>query len=327
MKELAHSALNVPEGGMYFTSLVGEAYRRGIIDEAAVVSVRAQCVGLLGDRIERYTGGESSSVPVETAEMLLGGVIYTVGAGCAAFSSPEEAIGAIMSGGVRPVFISGRKRLAAKLNTARLMYSRLLPALLPLKNAAYNATVRDGLAAYFKVMRDPRRMDFKPQDNVITADYPLCIPLDHLTGVEFIERYIASLSLENAFCALFDRRMIFGLDAENDPEEIENFFEKILLLCAFCALTEGGETFPAERMRRLDVTGAQLAVLSRSAKTPTLSPGVLCAAITSRLGIKSVSMKEYIAISLRGTVKRIASAYEAGALDALLRSCRAAELS
>ena len=63
----------------YLSSFLREAYRQGLLNDVELEGIQMQILHLLARQTERYTGGESSSVRVETAQGLLLSIFYSIG--------------------------------------------------------------------------------------------------------------------------------------------------------------------------------------------------------------------------------------------------------
>lgn len=116
------------------------------------------------------------------------------------------------------------------------MYIKVKQNKLKTKNTTYNNTIFGGIQGFLKIY-DP---DFNAQDMKITADYPLYNNLiGKQEGVEFINKYVNSLYIENQFCNLFPSENIEHLLNGYSPEYedlVINIFEIVLLEAIACKL-------------------------------------------------------------------------------------------
>ncbi|MEG1103637.1 MAG: DUF6179 domain-containing protein, partial [Oscillospiraceae bacterium] len=210
----------------YFASLTEEAYRKGLLYENDIEKLQMDILALLAYKTERYTSGESSSVRVEIAESIMASNMYTIGIYLKAFPIPDDAISALSGESVMQLYTAGRRKIAAKLRTAKLLYGKVRDSRLKTENHCYNETVSGSLKQFFKTYNP----DFKAQDINITADYPLCVSINNLVGVEFIAQYLQALYCENMFCALFRKdsinNLLLGYD-KHYSSLIFNVFEQV----------------------------------------------------------------------------------------------------
>ena len=172
--------LSAPENvDLSLIPLTEYGLRHGLLTEDDLRRLRAENLPLLRRQAERLTGGRSSSLPAETAGALLDSVFYTVSLALKRCASPEEALTLLRQQPLDTLFAVGQKRLARKVQAARLMHDELTRSLFSTPNAFYRATLVDGIAGFFKLYRPA----LFAQETHITADYPLFLPLQNQTGI------------------------------------------------------------------------------------------------------------------------------------------------
>ena len=168
--------LSAPENvDLSLIPLTEYGLRHGLLTEDDLRRLRAESLPLLRCQAERLTGGRSSSLPAETAGALLDSVFYTVSLALKRCASPEEALTMLQQQPLDTLFAAGQKRLARKVQAARLMHDELTRSLFSTPNAFYRATLVDGIAGFFKLYRPA----LFAQETHITADYAL-IPMNLL---------------------------------------------------------------------------------------------------------------------------------------------------
>lgn len=168
--------LSAPENvDLSLIPLTEYGLRHGLLTEDDLRRLRAESLPLLRCQAERLTGGRSSSLPAETAGALLDSVFYTVSLALKRCASPEEALTLLQQQPLDTLFAAGQKRLARKVQAARLMHDELTRSLFSTPNAFYRATLVDGIAGFFKLYRPA----LFAQETHITADYAL-IPMNLL---------------------------------------------------------------------------------------------------------------------------------------------------
>ncbi len=158
-----------------------------------------EITALLGERIARYTMGDSTSVRVETAVRLLGGIAF-----CAELHKSSARLNVPLSASLADRCAAGAreaKRLTAR---ARLLLEQAKRFAPPVVNIGYLDTLRalpDFFAQY--------DADFFAQDIPCSIDYPLCQPVsDALLGVLFVQDYLRRWLTESAFLRALDENLL-----------------------------------------------------------------------------------------------------------------------
>ena len=80
----------------YLMSLLAEGQRCGLVSDRDMARLLAESLTLLSRQGDTWSRGQSSSLPAEKAQLLLGSVFYTAGLALKAAATPETA--AHMSG-------------------------------------------------------------------------------------------------------------------------------------------------------------------------------------------------------------------------------------
>jgi len=174
-------------------------------DIAAYAEAPEEVFALLQDRIQRYTMGDSTSVPVDTARRLLESIAY-----CAELNRrfPEQDIppGAALPARWR-AGVKQAKRIAARANMLLHQAQRMQP---PVKNTAYRDTIA-ALPVFFRAYD----ADFFAHEIPCSFDYPLCgaVP-DALFGAEYITEYLRRLLTESRLLRAFAPEALRALYAQ-----------------------------------------------------------------------------------------------------------------
>lgn len=157
---------------------------------------------LLSERIARYTMGDSSSVPAETARRLLEGIVFCVELNRlqpSAAVSPDALLRARWEAGVMEA-----KRLARRAKLLLREAERMQP---PVTNRGF----RDSLAAMEGFFR-AYDADFFVQELPCSLDYPLCHPVsDALLGVQYLLDYLRRWLMESLFLRAFPPDALISL--------------------------------------------------------------------------------------------------------------------
>lgn len=222
----------------YFKTLIEEAYNNEMLTNDDMVKLQMQILQLLGEKVYKYTGNDSTSIRKEVMDDILNSNSYTISIYLKTFRNPDEAIKMIKLKGLKIAYQEGRKKIDKMLNIIRVMYIKVKQNKLNIPNNTYNDTLIGGIKGYLKIY-DP---DFKAQDMKITADYPSYNNLiGKLEGVEFIKEYLSSIYLENVFCKKFSEEkinyLLYGY-SHDYKDLIINIFEIVLLEAIGCKLVK-----------------------------------------------------------------------------------------
>lgn len=171
-------------------------------DDAQAEAFRADTLSLLTERAARYTMGDSTSVPIETAERLLSGILYCIRLHLD--TSPDDA-------GARP---SPRALYEAGIRDAKKTQKRCLLLLRqaelappPVENAGYLDTLA-AIRSYLRYYDAENFADEIPADIV----YPLACPVpETLRGPSYAAAYLRGLLCENALLRRFPRETLSPL--------------------------------------------------------------------------------------------------------------------
>ena len=299
------------DGQQHFASLLGQGLACGLLAQADADRLRDESLALLAERIRRFTRGQSSSVPVEQAQRLLGGLTYTAGLALKAYSSPEDALTALGQGPLAALDEAGRRILHRKLASAQLLHRQLLGRLFQSPNVFYRATAVEGLAGFFRLYQPD---DF-PQELPISADYPVYQPITGVTGIEYMAQYLRCLAYENQFLLLFSAqrvdRLLQGVDAQYS-KLLMNLFGPALTAALGCVMT--GRPVPALQCDR-DGLGALLAGKDAS-QIETLLAAAL-ERLTAELGC-TAGLRGYLTASLPRLSAELHRAAKLGCLEAVV---------
>ncbi len=219
----------------YFQFLVQEGYRLSLIRPEELETLQYQIAELLADRFNRWTGGQSSSVPVETGQLIQQSAFYTVGYYLKSLPDAESALDELKSHRLEDLFQKGKERIEAVRKEAEALFHAVQKEPFATDVLAYNETLAEGLPMFFSSYD----ADFGAHDTPASIDYPLGNDKMNLTGIEYIYDYLRKLYLENKFCSLFDREEIHSLLRGYDRQYKEllfNIYDLILTNAVGCML-------------------------------------------------------------------------------------------
>ncbi|MDY4469068.1 MAG: DUF6179 domain-containing protein [Eubacteriales bacterium] len=186
----------------------------GEITEALYSLLSAQC--------KSFTGGQSSSLSVETVEALLSSICFSLS--CFANKYGQNALLKIPP---EKALEGARDILKKRIQLCKTLYLTLLRLPFQPDNVSYRDTV-NGMENFFKKYDYYFFADQVPCD----IDYQLCLQVnENLWGVEFLTEYIKRLICEGRFCGAFQRYEITALLANfgsRNDELLINVFTPVL---------------------------------------------------------------------------------------------------
>lgn len=180
----------------------------------------------------QFTSGDSSSVTYETARMLMEAILYCI----------EEYEKESSSFGVRTenrqeaafVYKLGSEAVREKVYKAKALYEDILKSFKDYSLRTLKETVLDGMPAFF-INYDPK---FKPQDHLLTLDYPTLGGISKLTGIDAIYQYLYNIRLENDFLKVFNtvniERLLERIMPDYKDTYYDNICEAVLLTVIGC---------------------------------------------------------------------------------------------
>ena len=212
----------------YFQSLIEQACSCGLLSDKELSAVQTDLLLILAEQTDKWSRGESSSIPTEKAQDIMFSILFVIGIQLKLYQNPEQAIDILKSEPLKLIFENGLKLVRRKMSVSRHLQKRILDNLLDTPNVYYRATIADGINGFFKLYRP----QFAAHEIHITADYPVFIGRSELQGIEFIEKYLRCIQAENAFCVCFApqdiHHLLCGLTQDYHSVPL-NIFEPVLL--------------------------------------------------------------------------------------------------
>ncbi len=240
---------------LYFQALFQEACIQGIFSQVQIERIQLEIIELLGKEIERYTNGESSSVPVEKAQEILQSITYCMGLYLKSIPDMEEKLELLQNQKISELFYKGMDTAAGLKNEASQLLINLQNNRLKIENIAYQDTILEGIPPFFH----DYNIEYAAQDIPGSVDYPLLRPETELLGVESAYDYIYHLSIENSFFMLFPTEninlLLKGFDKEAEHMLI-NIFELVLTNVLGCELL-------GIELTKLNITSAECSWLKK----------------------------------------------------------------
>ena len=165
----------------------------------------------------KYTGKASTSITYEAAQQLMKAVLYciqeyTFGAG-KDVPCPGKKVSA------REAYELGYELVLKKTQDARECYNQVAEYFDSYGNRAYEETFRKGIPEFF-LWYDAK---LKPQDHILTLDYPVLGDDVKACGIDRMYEYLWSIDQEQHFLERFPKAYVRTVNRERYPEYEEYF--------------------------------------------------------------------------------------------------------
>lgn len=221
----------------YFASLLAVAQKQKLVTEETIIRLQGEALSFLATQSDRLTRGGSTSVRTETAQALAASVFYTVGLALKNYPTPDDALQVLTTTPLSQIWEVGQAEIMRKRRMVEFLYTRLKNCLFATPNVFYRATLLDGIAGFLKSYRPA----LFSQEILITLDYPLCLPTEHLCGIERVEQYLRYADAENRFCCCFSAEKTHLLLQTVCPgyEQIPLNLYETVATAALCAVLSG----------------------------------------------------------------------------------------
>ncbi|MDF2474398.1 MAG: hypothetical protein K0R21_2180 [Anaerocolumna sp.] len=180
----------------------------------------------------QYTSGDSSSITYETARMLMEAILYSIKE-CERESSKfavrtEERLKPEVA------YNLGQEAVIAKVYQTKELYHALLEEFQDYGVKNLKDTVIEGMPAFF-IHYDPK---FKPQDHLLTLDYPTMGSIAPLCGIDAIYQYLKNMKIECDFLKAFDplniKKMLERIQPDYQNLYYDNVCDAVLLTIVGC---------------------------------------------------------------------------------------------
>lgn len=222
----------------------------GRLSDAHRKQFEAKLWQLMKVQVRRYTGGDSSSVPVELAEELLESVLFTLGIDPKGELNLDKLN---LEMAYEDLLKMGQKRLEKKLTCAKWLWHELCLQLSPLENISLHDTLK-GFDGFWKQYN----ASFFAHQIPCDIDYQLANPVPNTRkGVDYVIEYLTRLTLENTFLKAFETKRCkqvletYYLDYKG---LLVNLYEPVLYTALACNLL-------GKDVRRLSVKEVDLTVI------------------------------------------------------------------
>lgn len=269
---------------------------------------------LLGEQAVRYTMGESTSIPEETALELLESIVYTLD-----FAAERSGLGRreALRGELGALLAQGQKLLFEESRSVKRLWQRVRSCAMRVENVYYASTLKDA-GAYF-ARYDPTLFAHRVCADL---DYPLMEPVpDTIKGMSYMRVYFERLNIENRIVNAFDPALVDRLLCACVPEYKNAFFN----ICSLTLANAAGLSILRKDPRRLDISEEErelLAEILERAPENDIRPMLKGAAerLCRDIGRDAPAIIEYAERALEDMRPRILEALHAGDLSGIFVS-------
>lgn len=168
---------------------------------------------------DKYTGGMSTSVTYEKAQELMEAVLYCIREYEQEPSSGFELM-VTEDLPMEEIYKRGYELVVRKVKKMRLFYNTISKRFCSYECCNYENVIQNEMPEFFR-RYDPQ---FAPQKNLLMFDYPILLPLGKLTGIDAVEHYLSSISLEQRFLGAFDETYVCRILSAYDWNYREQFY-------------------------------------------------------------------------------------------------------
>lgn len=280
-----------------------------LLPELLNEQAQARLWQLLARQAQRYTMGDSSSLPEETARELLASICYTLDLYLReSGNSPQLLANADLD----QLLQQGRTLLQQKIAAAKRLYQQACLSAPAVDNISYRDTLLS-ISGFFQ------RYDytFLAQHIPCDIDYQLGHAVaETLPGVEYVAEYLRRLNIENDFLRRYDSHLLEGLLQRYCGDHqglLINLWEPVMVNSLGLALSGGNCLLlymNAEQQQQVELL---LHTLTEQQMQQRLA---LAAQRCCRsLGIEQQPALDYLLLTAAQLYPRLAAATESGSLD------------
>lgn len=270
--------------------------RFGGLSQAEEERVQNELWLLMERQVRKFTLGDSSSVPLETAEKLLKSIFFTLGLYLKNQGGFEANAQLVKQTSLALLFQAGQKHLAQIKEEVFALNTQVRQTAVALGNISYEDTLAE-LDQFFTAY------DIASLAHEIPCmlDYQLCLPCPDGPGIEYIRDYLSRLLMENQFLGHFDKAKISAL-LENYTQSYE---EDLINMCEPVFINAVGLEILGQDIFELEIRGENqrrlAAILADSG--PELKKAV--DGVCLKLGISEAKAKAYFRLAGQNLQSRV----------------------
>ena len=194
------------------------------ISEEDRMLIEVKIWNFLGNYINRYTMGDSTSIPIEIAEELLNSICFSLDLELRSINNANEIL---IEKDIEHLLKASWRKIESLIDYGKKLLEEVKNSSPNIENISYNDTVDEIEASFNKY--DYRFFAHKINCSI---DYQLASPIsEKLQGIEYINEYLKVLLIENQFCVSFNKdNIIYILKSycQDYKGLLINIFEPVL---------------------------------------------------------------------------------------------------
>lgn len=260
----------------------------------------------------RYTSGDSTSVPVETAEALFSSVCFCL----RLFPEDYKRQRFLLHHGIEQAFRKGLLAVEKRRDDGRQLWKAVCCQPLSVENIFLTDTLQN-IGLFWK-RYDPR---YFACEIPCSIDYPLAIPVsESLQGIDYVTLYLQRLAIENDFLCRFTRSTLVSVLNRASPEYRKlplNLFEPVAVNALGRGLLKGSADTLFISPEERDFLRGRFSEASRAELGTALqsSADLLATALKSSAG-----QRAYLRSFSTQLLPRLTAAFKNGGLDGIFLS-------
>lgn len=283
----------------------------GTLTAEELAIVQGKLWQFLGKQTRRFTVGDSSSIPVETAQDLMASIQFVLDMELGATGKVATLL---LSEDIETLYQAGIKRIENKIDESKRLWESACITAPDIENSSYQDTLQS-IGGFWK------RYDYRLFAHHIPCDidYQLCHPVsESLLGVAYLCTYLRHILTENRILHLFDRGLIIEILEQYCPD-----YKGLLInLCEPVITNAVGLALIYKQPISLYITEEdrlKLADLFRSFPAHKAKQALRAAAgrFCTVCGLRDSFTKSYVTQAAEELYPRISAALPSGNLDGI----------
>lgn len=185
--------------------------------------IQEKLLNLLSRQVERYTGGDSTSIRIELAQELLNAICYclNISAEC-----PDERWRRLLYCDLSEEYQKGLKSVEQKKQFGKQLWRAVCASLPTVENTSMLDTLKN-IGKFW----DKYDSIFFAHEIPCDIDYQLAVPVSELYGIDYINQYLENLFCENRFLIEYQTDAIIPILNRYCPDYkglLINLFEPVV---------------------------------------------------------------------------------------------------
>ena len=179
---------------------------------------------IVGKLAGQYTSNESGSVTYETANQLMGAVIYCIRE---TEVQNEMSLQPKTSCSAKQAYETGYALARQKVKQALCLYNEITQEFESYGNQCIKDVIQTGMPEFFKWYD----LKFNPQTEIITLDYPVLKDLSEFEGIDKIYEYLICIQIEQQFLSQLPKEFVErALKSQGIParDQMDNLCETVI---------------------------------------------------------------------------------------------------